>query len=92
MSKKVNKNRGYATVSGDRGIDYRSMSETMTAAGFKMNHSSARNYVIRVMSKFVSAYSKAWDIKISQSKVEDIAGSPLFQEGIAEIINELMSG
>ncbi|NDD31357.1 MAG: hypothetical protein EB084_24160, partial [Proteobacteria bacterium] len=43
--------RGYATVDSD-GVNYREISEVMTEMGWPMNHSSARNYVLRAMRKF----------------------------------------
>ena len=48
-------NRGYATVIESEGVNYREIADTMTELGFTMNHSSARNYVLRVMRKFAAA-------------------------------------
>ena len=48
---------GYATV--EDGVNYRDIAETMSEIGFKMNHSSARNHVIRVMKKFADAVNDA---------------------------------
>ena len=78
--------RGYATVSEDDGVNYRDIAETMTEMGFGMNHSSARNYVLRVMKKFVEALNEKWDLNLSDKKIEEITKSPDFQQGIAEIL------
>jgi len=83
--------RGYATVSDDEGVNYREIANTMTEIGFKMNHSSARNYVLRVMRKFVVAYSDRWDVKLNDARIDEIAKSPLFQQGVAEILQVIES-
>lgn len=80
---------GYATVSEDDGVNYREIAETMTDIGFKMNHSSARNYVLRVMRKFVSAMSEQWDIDLTEERIDQIAKSPDFQQGVAEILQTI---
>lgn len=79
--------RGYATVADDEGINYREIADIMTEIGFPMNHSSARNYVIRVMKKFVSSFAKAHGISVPESKIDDIAKSPNFQAGIADLLH-----
>ena len=83
--------RGYATVIDDEGVNYREIADTMTEIGFKMNHSSARNYVLRVMKKFVVAYSSRWDLKLNEDRIDEIAKSPGFQQGIAEILHSMES-
>jgi hypothetical protein len=84
--------REYATVSEDEGVDYRTIAETMTVLGHRMNHSSARNHVVRVMRKFVDAYSRAWGVRLSDEQAEEIAKSPMFQSGVYGAIDSLTSG
>jgi len=81
--------RGYATVVGDEGINYREIADTMCELGFQMNHSSARNYVIRVMRKFVDAYARQYDVQLSTTKVDEIAKSPGFQHGVADLLHSV---
>lgn len=81
--------RGYATVVEEEGINYREIAETMTEMGFTMNHSSARNHVLRVMRKFVMAFGDRWNMDLDESKVDEIAKSPLFQQGISELLHTL---
>ncbi len=78
--------RGYATVAGEEGVNYREIADTMTELGFPMNHSSARNYVLRVMRKFVDAFVREYDLKLINRTVDDIAKSPRFQYGIADLL------
>ena len=92
-SKTVNKKTGreYATVSDDEGVDYRTIAETMTVLGHKMNHSSARNHVVRVMRKFVDAYSDAWGVDLTEEQADSIARSPMFQSGVYGAIDRLLN-
>ena len=81
--------RGYATVVGDEGVNYRDVAETMTELGFNMNHSSARNYVIRIMKKFAQEFSSQWGLDLNEKKIDAIAKSPMFQQGISEILHNI---
>ena len=85
---KANK-KVYATVSDDGGIDYRTIAETMSSIGWTMNHSSARNHVLRVLRKFVNAYAKAWNLNLSEEQALIIIKSSLFQEGILDVLSTL---
>jgi transposase-like protein len=87
--KKSNKTSIYATVALDEGVNYREIADMMTEIGFKMNHSSARNYVLRVMRKFANAITKEWDLDIPESKMDKIVKSPQFQAAICDILQSL---
>jgi transposase-like protein len=78
--------RGYATVAHDDGVNYREIAELMTELGFMMNHSSARNYIIRVMRKFAAALADENDVDVDEMRVDEIAKDPSFQRGIAELL------
>ena len=80
------KKTAYATVTSDEGVNYREIASMMTEIGFKMNHSSARNYVLRVMKKFGKAITDSWDMKISDSELERICKTPQFQQGICDVL------
>lgn len=77
--------RGYATAVED-GVNYRNIAEEMTALGHKMNHSSARNHVIRAMRKFVVGFADQYNIDIDDKRIDEVARSPMFQEGMAELL------
>jgi hypothetical protein len=81
--------RGYATVGEDEGVNYREIADAMTQAGFTMNHSSVRNYVLRVMRKFAVAYGERWGIALNEDRLDEIAKSPTFQQGIADIMRKV---
>jgi len=80
----------YATVA-EEGTNYREIADMMTMIGYKMNHSSARNYVLRVMKKFAQAITEGWDVNISDEKLDSIIKDPQFQEGICDILQEIES-
>lgn len=79
--------KGYATVVEDEGVNYREIADIMTELGFIMNHSSARNYILRVMSKFAEAFDEEWSLGLSDENVKKIACSPQFQSAIADILH-----
>lgn len=79
--------RGYATVAEDEGVNYREIADTMTEMGHHMNHSSARNYVLRVMRKFVKEFAKQWKIELTEERIDQIAKDPSFQHGIADLLH-----
>jgi hypothetical protein len=79
--------RGYATVADDEGDNYREIADMMTELGFSMNHSSARNYVLRVMRKFVKALADEYQFDLNEQRIDEIAKSPVFQHGIADLLH-----
>lgn len=81
--------RGYATVTSDDGVNYREISDMMTELGYPMNHSSARNYVIRIMKKFIETLANEYNIEVSNDRIEQIAKSPAFQHGIADLLQTI---
>lgn len=83
--------QAYASITESEGVNYRDIAEMMTEIGFSMNHSSARNYVLRVMTKFAKAITKDWGMQISESEIDRISKSPQFQEGICDILQTLDS-
>lgn len=83
------KKSNYATVTEDEGVNYREISDMMTEIGFKMNHSSARNYVLRVMKKFAEALVKEWNVDVDPSRLDTISKSPQFQQAIYEVLQQI---
>lgn len=80
---------GYATVLEDEGVNYREIADIMTDIGFSMNHSSARNHVLRVMTKFAKAFDEKWDLELSDDRLNSIAASPRFQSAVADLLHNL---
>lgn len=81
--------KGYATVVEDEGVNYREIAEIMTDLGFSMNHSSARNYVLRIMNKFVVELDEQWRLGLDDERIKTLAGSPHFQSAIADLLHSI---
>lgn len=79
----------YATVTAEEGVNYREIADMMTEIGFKMNHSSARNYVLRVMRKFADAIVDSWQLDLPEHKLEKIVKSSQFQQAICSMLQNL---
>lgn len=86
MNSKKKSVTSYATVTQDEGVNYREIADMMTEIGYKMNHSSARNYVLRVMRKFAEEIVSSWDLEVPEHKLEKIVKSPQFQQAICGIL------
>jgi ActR/RegA family two-component response regulator len=80
----------YATITNDDGVDYRKISREMSKRGWKMNHSSVRNYVLRIMQKFAAEYSMCIDNKIKKDNTLDIAKNPEFQAMVSDLIQKAL--
>lgn len=78
----------YATVA-EEGTNYREIADMMSMIGYKMNHSSARNYVLRIMKKFALAITDKWDIQLSEEALEKIIKDPMFQDGICDVLQKI---
>lgn len=75
----------YSTVDED-GVNYREIAAVLSELGYKMNHSSARNYVLRIMRKFADEIVNEWDLDVSDEDLLNIVKIPQFQQAICEIL------
>lgn len=89
MKKDKKRHSIYATVTAEEGVNYREIADMMSEIGFKMNHSSARNYVLRVMRKFAYAIVDSWQIELSDQRIEKAVKSSQFQQVICSILQSL---
>lgn len=83
--------RGYATVSVDDALNYRKISNIMTALGAKMNHASARNHLLRAMKKFATGLCEHYDVKLTSQEAADLARNPDFQRVVGQLIQDNLS-
>jgi hypothetical protein len=86
---KTKNERGHASVFDDDGADYRFISKMMSDAGWKMNHTSARNYILKIMSKFAEAYSAKVGKKLTPAQLSWVSRDPNFQSVVSELIQTL---
>jgi len=64
---------GYSTISdlpGGRG--FREISEHMTASGFKMNHSNARNVLMSGLTKIARGVCDVYGEEVSEERLKQI--------------------
>jgi len=81
----------YATVSDDdESANYRTISKVMTENGYKMNHASARNYILKIMKQFAKNIALNEGVKLTDEKLSIIARNPNFQSAIGDLVqNEI---
>ena len=79
-------NKKYVTTSKFKGLGYYDIAAKMNNNGVKMNHSTARNIVLRGFCKIVKNISESYGEKYSAEKIKEIAKSPEFQESIITIM------
>lgn len=80
---------GYATIKGgeEEGTNYREIAELMTMIGFPMNHSSARNYVIRGLQKFAYKICDVHGHVLTEEESLRIARDSRFQSFVCEMMH-----
>jgi hypothetical protein len=66
--------------------DYRYIASLMTRAGYQMNHSSVRNYVLKAMKKFAKILANYHGKSFSNDELMIIARSPKFQNYISNML------
>lgn len=81
--------KDYATVFEDDGIQYREISKLMTDAGWPCNHTSCRNYLLRIMNKFAEAFANFYDIEPSEETLDRISKDARFQSAISEMLQTI---
>jgi hypothetical protein len=77
--------KSYVTLK-DGGCDFRQMAKIMTAAGYKMNHATARNQLIVALEELVSHASGKMKIKHKRSEIFNIANSQQVQDNLSDIL------
>ena len=80
------RSKKYVTTNNFEGMGYYDIADRMTKDGDKMNHSTARNIVLRSFCKIVKNISESYGVKYDAEKIKDIAKSPDFQNAIVTIM------
>jgi len=79
----------HANFTDDGGFNYRDVASIMNELGFQMGHSSVRNYVVRIMTKFVNEFSKFYDVKLTHDEKHKLAMNPAFQVAISNLLQKV---
>jgi len=78
---------GYG-ISAPEGMGYREIAERMTEAGDKMNHSTARNVLLRALEKIAEPLVDAFSVEIG-SNSSIVAKDPRFQESMIALLHDI---
>jgi|TARA_R100000081_G_C4794921_1_gene160170 hypothetical protein len=88
MPKGFKSKNGYGTTKSLGGKSYHEIADHMMGAGFKMNHSTARNVFVNSMIKIAEKVSQTYDMKLDAKELKSMAINPDFQEAISDFIKE----
>ena len=89
MPKGFKSKNGYGTSKQFDGKTYHEIADEMKDAGFKMNHSTARNVYINALIKIAGEVSDLYDLNLSQKELKAIAINPNFQESIKDFMDDI---
>ena len=89
MPKGHKSERGYVTTEAFQGgLSFREIAEIMTATDKRMNHSSARNYMITALVKIAEELADTVGVPVTDDKLKQIACDPQFQSALCSIIRD----
>lgn len=77
----------YVTL--EEGIDFRQAAKLMTAAGFPMNHATARNIFIDSLTHLLKNIGVELDTRLTDAQTQKILKVPEFHETLSEILHEI---
>lgn len=90
MPKGFKSDHGYATTKDyDGGADYRTIADTMSSQGFKMNHATARNVFLSALRKIARPVHQIHGQDETYEDLQKTAKDPRFQSGVAEILQSI---
>lgn len=78
---------GYGT-SSPGGMGYREIAEKMTSSGDKMNHSTARNVLLRALEKLADPLVTAFENEVGSDSTV-VAKDPRFQESMIAVLHDI---
>lgn len=69
------------------GMDFRTISKKMTAAGFHMNHATARNVYMTAMKKLFHNLTKELKVNnLSEEQLEEMLKEPNIHEAVSDLL------
>ena len=80
-------NHGYG-ASANNGMGYREIAERMTEMGDQMNHSTARNVLMRALEKIAEPLISVFEKEIG-SDATVVARDPRFQESMVSLLHDI---
>ena len=88
MPKGFKSKNGYGTTKSLGGKSYHEIADHMMGAGFKMNHSTARNLCVNGLKKIVQEVIKQQGVTLNDADIKRVAKDPRFQSGLCDILKE----
>tara|TARA_Y100001963_G_scaffold127830_1_gene181552 strand:+ start:159 stop:437 length:279 start_codon:yes stop_codon:yes gene_type:complete len=80
---------GYSTTKDLGGKSYQEIADCMTDAGFKMNHSTARNVLVNGLMKIAKPLCQLQEKKMTDDELKKLAKNPDFQQSVAYYLSEI---
>lgn len=85
ISKDKNNNKKlYITL--DSGIDFRKIARIMTAAGWKINHATARNQLMFAMKKLLTHVGKQMGIEFTEERISELLNSRAVHSALCDCL------
>ena len=91
MPKGFKSENGYATAKTLNGKTYHTIASEMNDAGFKMNHSTARNVFVSSLIKIATQVTSLYDLNLTNAELKKIAIDPRFQSAVRDFMSEVKS-
>ena len=80
---------GYSTTKDMGGKSYQEIADHMTEAGFKMNHSTARNVLVSGLMKIAKPLCELQERSHTPAELKKLAKNPDFQQSVAYFLSEI---
>jgi hypothetical protein len=91
MPKGFKSENGYGTSKLFDGLTYHEIADSMREAGFKMNHSTARNVFVNALIKVADEIADLYDLQLTDKELKKLAINPDFQDSVRGFMCEVDS-
>ena len=79
----------YVTL--EEGTDFRRIAEIMSAAGYQMNHATARNVLMNSLGRLVRNVSEELGASITEEQIKRILKDQQVHEALSDVLFEVHS-
>ena len=89
MPKGFKSENGYGTSKLFDGMTYHEIADSMRDAGFKMNHSTARNVFVNALIKVADEIVDLYQLEMTEKDLKNLAINPGFQDSVRGFMSEI---
>tara|TARA_R100001591_G_scaffold99353_1_gene105587 strand:+ start:810 stop:1103 length:294 start_codon:yes stop_codon:yes gene_type:complete len=89
MPKGFKSENGYGTSKLFDGMTYHEIAHSMREAGYKMNHSTARNVFVSALIKVADEISDLYELNLTDRDLKRLAINPDFQDSVRGFMSDL---